>query len=437
MDKVYNKFIRDEESEKKRKEQEEIEKKKKEEDEKRNEWKKEREQLEAEMASRLNKRFEEFGLKKKEQHIEVRQFDEIARLKRENEELLRRINGNGNNCGDEVIRLRRESDELRRKMNGEGSSCGNEGVVARLQEEIYDLRKAIGSKQLDNDEIFALKQEIGELKQSAYMKTNFEQEIAGSRKKIDVLRKQNEKAMDETRLWKDEALRPGNKRGSVVVNTPGLPNRGTPKPRWTDNMKDNERWKEEYKKLQSLHRIANVEAELLKEKRVQAESKRMEAEKQVKELEEKMSRLNLAGDGERAKEGGTNLKEKLEASTIGSARRGHKVTPGRSVTVGDKATTLADDVNNRFLFVEEQKKNLRNLKKSGLEPMCKEAGIRTGKVEQMVCELAEFRAEQAFGLMRAKDGTTKGKQPIYDVDDDSEQKESNSQEEGDARSVEL
>ncbi|GBG90612.1 hypothetical protein CBR_g50956 [Chara braunii] len=464
FDKVYNKYVQYEESERKRKDNEEKERIKKEEEEKRNEWKKKREQLEAEMAARLDKRFEELGLRKKDEQGGTGQLDEVTRLKKENGELLRRMNGAGNSYGSEsevarlkreneelkrrtcqdgtnmrdvtrMARLKRENEELMRKLSGEGTSRREGDCVSKLQNEICEFRKMVSSKTVESDEIFVLKQELGELKQSAFMKTNFEQEIAGLRKEVDALRRQNEKVVEETKLWKDEAMRPGNKRGSVAMGTPGLPNRGSPKPQWTDCMRKDDKWKEEYKKLQSLHKLANVEAELLKEKRAAAEVKRMEAENQIRDLEDKMSRLNAAEVGKGTGSGGTNLKERLETVTLGSVQRGRKETPGRGST--DEGLDRLKDVNNRFQFIEDQKKQLCNLKKLGLEPMCKEAGIRVGKVEQMVCELAEYRVEQAFGTAREDAPGSKGKKQVVDVDDDSELKDSARSEEGDERFVEL
>ncbi|GBG63888.1 hypothetical protein CBR_g39669 [Chara braunii] len=435
LDKVYNKFMEDEEKERRCQELEEKDRVKKEEETKRSEWKKERERLKAEISAKLDKRFEELGLKQKETQESKGLSDEVTRLRKENEELLRKIGGVASNyeVDDELARLKRKNEELR-KRRSRASTSQDEDCVSRLQKEICELRKQVGSKQVESDEIFVLKQELGELKQSAYMKTNFEQEIVGLRREVDSLRRMNERAMEETKQWKDEALRPGNKRGSVVVDTPAISNRGNPKPRWTKSMKDDNRWKEEYKKLQGLHRVANAQAELLKEKRATAEVKRMEAEGQVKELEEKMSRLKAAEAGNERVGGGTNLKDRLEAMALGSARRGKKAMPGRGSSKEDQ---VSNEVNDRFQFVEEQKKQLRNLKKTRLELMCKEAGIRTEKVDQMVCELAEFRVEQAFGPIWAKDPASKGKQPVHVVEDDSEQRDVDTSEEGDERSVEL
>ncbi|GBG80933.1 hypothetical protein CBR_g31489 [Chara braunii] len=165
-----------------------------------------------------------------------------------------------------------------------------------LQNKIVELRCKVAEKQVNEDVIAALKTEICELKQSAFMKTNSEQEIAGLRKEVNPLRDQNERVVLEIGQWKEQALRPGNKRGSVVLQTPDVSNRGSPKPGWTDNVREEGKWKAEYRNIQSLHRLANIEVEALKEKRVEGEARRMEAEKQVKVLEEKMGQLMVSGE---------------------------------------------------------------------------------------------------------------------------------------------
>ncbi|GBG68334.1 hypothetical protein CBR_g2878 [Chara braunii] len=306
-----------------------------------------------------------------------------------------------------------------------------------LQQEIMDLRKQVTHKQVNEDAIFALKQEISEMKQSILMKGDLEKEVAGLRKEVSSLRGQNEQATIETNQWKDEALRPGNKRGSVTVNTPEGPGRGTPKPQWTDNVREADKWREEYRNLRNLHQLANVEAEALKKKRSEAEMKRMEAEQQVKKLEEKMSKLTASGVKTRLG-GGTNLKERLEEVALRSAHKGVKATPGRfggKASVAEVSNT-ATEVNDREEFIEGEKKKLRLLRKAGLEPLCKEEGIKMGRVEETICELAEYRAKLRFGTSLREGAAAKEACSFVDVEDDSS-KGTCDGENGDERSVEL
>ncbi|GBG92222.1 hypothetical protein CBR_g54765 [Chara braunii] len=280
LDKVYNKYIEDAEKEARKKEEEEKEKVRREDEAKQLRWKHEREQLEAEMGARLEKRIDALGAKLTGKEA---------------------CSGCNDKVGDELAKLRSENEELKRRL-GKLNNPGADDKIMYLQREIMDLRKQVAEKHSDEDAILALQGEIGELTQSAYLKTNFETEIAGLRKEIGVLREQNERITAESNLWKEEAARPGNKRGSVVVGTPDGVNHGSPKPRWTGSVRGGEsvdRWKAEYRNLRSLHRLANIEVEALKEKRGEAERKRIDVEKQVKALEEQMSKLCGRGQCER------------------------------------------------------------------------------------------------------------------------------------------
>ncbi|GBG71081.1 hypothetical protein CBR_g8381 [Chara braunii] len=149
--------------------------------------------------------------------------------------------GGKDDFSDELTKLRMANEELKKKL-GESINPTGDDKIMYLQREIMELRKQIAGKHLDEDVILALQAQIGELKQSAYMKTNFEKEIAGLRKEIGVLREQNEQIKNESNLWKEEAARPGNKRGSVVIGTPEGTNRGTPKPQWTGSARAVSLW---------------------------------------------------------------------------------------------------------------------------------------------------------------------------------------------------
>ncbi|GBG61221.1 hypothetical protein CBR_g19754 [Chara braunii] len=331
LDKVYNKYVEDMEKEASQKAEQEKERVKKEEEENKLLWKKEREQLEVEMGPRLDKRFEALGLTRSKKTDGVTPNGGVV---------------------DELLRLRKENEELRSKI-GAWNGQSNDEKVRLLQNEIQELRRQTSNQQTNEDTILALKTEIGELKQSAYVKTNFEQEIVGLRMKISTLRGQNEAIMGEVNQWKSEALCPGNKRGSIAVGTPEPADRGTPKPRSTDNLREADKWKDEYNNLCNLHRIANLEVDAIKKKRAEAELKRMEVEKQVKELEERMSELTASGVKTRG--GGTNLKERLEEVAVRSTRKGQKATPmrfGGVSAVGNRKTT---EGNNRAEYIEEQK----------------------------------------------------------------------------------
>ncbi|GBG58795.1 hypothetical protein CBR_g195 [Chara braunii] len=244
------------------------------------------------------------------------------------------------------------------------------------------------------------------------------------------------RAEEETRIWKNDELRPGNKRSNVAVSTSECSNRGTPKPRWTNNVRQADKWREEYRKIQGMQQVSDAEVALLKEWRAEAEKKRMDAEKQVKNLQEQFSKLSASYATGDLATGGTNLKEKLEAAVLRSARKGKKATPGRM------AQKVADnkgknfDVNERFAFVENLKKQLCTLKKSGLEPYCKEVGIKLGRVEETIDATAEYRASKTFPEKgkRQVDGVDCS---VLDVDDDEMQTAADGANEVEETSIEL
>ncbi|GBG87459.1 hypothetical protein CBR_g45517 [Chara braunii] len=288
---------------------------------------------------------------------------------------------------DEVTQLKKENEDLWRALLGDSESS----QVEKLKKELADLRVLVAAKYTKEDEMVAIRQEIEQLRSLARARGDVERELVDLESELVVLRGQNERALNEVKLWKDEAMRPGNKRGNIALSTPDAANRGTPRARWTDLGQDGaEKWKAEYHKLQELRRTDFAEVEMLKKKHAMVAS-------EVLNLQKKMSELS-AEDREADKTGGgTNLKDKLEAVTLRSARKGKKVTSNRD---GVKKTT------DRSSFVEGQKKQLRQIRKSGLEALCKEAGLDSGKVDLMIDAIAEHRAMQAFGSFPTRDRET-------------------------------
>ncbi|GBG43959.1 hypothetical protein CBR_g77518, partial [Chara braunii] len=382
LDACYNHYLEDRRKEAKRKEEEAAAQRLKEEEDRKSEWKRELELLELEMGARLDKKLEALGLQNK---------------------VSKSGDGELNSRDDQLSRLIKENEELKSKLRSEADR-GDDNMVVRLQRELVELRQQFSGNQCESDEIFALKKEIEELRGTALIKTNFENEIAGLRKEVGLLRDSSQRAEEEVKVWKNEALRPGNKRGSVVVDTLECSNRGTSKPRWTDNVRQADKWRTEYRNLQDLQRSSDTEVAMLKERRAEAEKRRMEAELQVKQLQEQLSKLTAEGGAPRVDTepaaGGTNLKERLEAVALRSAKKGMKATPGRVTLRSESDETRV--INECFSFVEGEKKKLRTLKKAGLEPLCKEAGIKLGKVSDMVNKLAEYRAINCLGSLGKK-----------------------------------
>ncbi|GBG92259.1 hypothetical protein CBR_g55028 [Chara braunii] len=325
LDRCYARTVTDEEKEAKMKEEEERKRKLKEEDDRKEEWRKEQERLEAEIWARLDKRMENVcpKLKMKE--------DDNAKLK------------------EDMERLRKENEKLRKLLLTSEGEVG-EDSGSKLQREIAELKRQVAAKKSADDDIFAMKKEIEELRVSALSKGNFEAELEGLRTEVSRLKVQSLKDKEENELWKGEALRSGNKRGNIVISTPDCAVRGSPQPRWTDNLRDSDKWRQEYLKMKEMHRAAALEAEVLKDKQVVAEG-------EVFKLKEQLQKQPEGECSKQRTPGATNLKTRLEAVATRSARKGKKATPRRCLV--DDATSTGD-ANGRFLYIEEQKKDLRN-----------------------------------------------------------------------------
>ncbi|GBG74396.1 hypothetical protein CBR_g18807 [Chara braunii] len=372
LDKKYNKYLLNMERESKLKEEEERARKNKEEEEKKEEWRKEREKLESEMAARIDMRMDEVC---KSVKVKCPAEGECSAK-----------------CEDEVARLKRENEEPKQALRGDTDD----------------------GKESKRYEIVALKHEIQQLRESAVK----EQELAGLKRQLEDLR-------IEARQWKDEALRPGNKRGSIALSTPDANARASPMPRRTCEKEQEQDWRSEYRKLQSLRRADFVEVEALKKKKAQAEM-------EVINLQKQMNERNANEVGKEMTPGGTNLKERLEAVALGTAQKGRKATPNRE---GLRPTPRREEkpnskqgCNDRTTFVEEQTKFLKMLRKSALEQICKEAGLKAEKVDEMIEDIVQFRVKNAFGK---KDD----KEPVEVVDVESSRDESTSG--GDEVSAEL
>ncbi|GBG67770.1 hypothetical protein CBR_g895 [Chara braunii] len=349
LDRCYAKTVADEEKEARRKEEDEKARRLKEEEERKEEWKKERERLEAEMTARLDKRMED----KNNLRIKEKSNDESA-LK------------------DELEKIRKENEKLRRLLTKGDEGSGDDGV-SKMQKEIADLRRQVQAKKVVEDDIFAMKQEIEQLRASALAKGSFQVELESLSSEVSRLKLQGIKDREQAQLWKGEALRPGNKRGSIAIGTPEASIHGSPRPRWTDNIREADRWKE-YAKMKEMHRAASLEAEVLKGKRAVAEG-------EVIKPKEQLGKTLVEEPAPRREGGGTNLKTRLEAVANRSARKGLKATPRRDM--GDAAGG-SGEMNDRFLFIEAQKKDLRNYKKSGLEILCREAGLKLRTIDLMI-----------------------------------------------------
>ncbi|GBG91554.1 hypothetical protein CBR_g52588 [Chara braunii] len=295
---------------------------------------------------------------------------------------------------DELVGLKRENEEYRRKLEKEGS--GNESLIDRLLKENDELRKR-SCLTRDNleDSLGQLMKEVQELRDG---RNNDKDLLVSLKSEIGLLRKEKQISMEETQLWRNEALRPGNKRGTISIGTPDV----SIQTRQRVMESPNQDFSEELHQMKDKEYCVLREVEALKQKRAEAEARKLEVETRRSEAEVEVARLReqverLTTEAAEAPMGGTDLKNRLEAAAASgrkTVRRGRpRMTPGKT----PRAEKVATVENDRFLFLQEERKKLRALKKQGLEAICKQEGIKYKTVDSTADELAEMRADARFG----------------------------------------
>ncbi|GBG73712.1 hypothetical protein CBR_g17053 [Chara braunii] len=199
------------------------------------------------------------------------------------------------------------------------------------------------------------------------MRTAVARRFALLEERLSALTKAKEEAEANAELWKAEALRPGNKRGSIAVGqTPisaRVRQRSTP-----SGLPTELRVNPQLKGIVERH---NMEVDLLKEIRLKDVNGRIEAEKEVERLKEAMAKFAME------KERGTNLKSRLDEVTGPSAR---KVGCSSIKKKGDE--TPGEQVNERETFAKAMRKQMKKLNKDQVMKICNKEGVIYTKLEQ-------------------------------------------------------
>ncbi|GBG64595.1 hypothetical protein CBR_g45652 [Chara braunii] len=282
-------------------------------------------------------------------------------------ELLESKKGNGD---DEVAKLRLEIEGLPKALrDGQGAST-SECIFDKYEREIEEER-ARSDRGL----------------------TAMEGEIAR-------LRSANEEAVVAADVWKSEALRPGNKRGSIVVTAtpvPGVRTRARTDSLLSPSVED--------LKLKEKVEHQEHEIELLREWRLRELKGRREAEQELKLLTEKMAMLEV----ERRTPTASNLKAQMD-KVASTAEKGKKQLSPEAMAI---------EANDRETFLQETRKMLKPLKKEKIVALCAKEGVSYSTLDKTKEELALKRAEKAFGPVKDR-AVKKGGVVIHEVTDGDE-----------------
>ncbi|GBG60061.1 hypothetical protein CBR_g392 [Chara braunii] len=188
---------------------------------------------------------------------------------------------NSGSADEEVPRQRWENEEMRAKY-GIVEQLPSTNLVDRLQKENNDIKKAGDDlkTRLEND-MAALKWEIRDLKNhhESVGRSNLTKQIDELRSEIELLHKRNEETEEVAQLWRSEALRPGNKRGSINMSTPASKGRTVTRSQLGGGPDEEaRRLCGEVQDLHECRRCDQTEVDMLKERCAKAEAQRMDAE---------------------------------------------------------------------------------------------------------------------------------------------------------------
>ncbi|GBG87707.1 hypothetical protein CBR_g45861 [Chara braunii] len=330
---------------------------------------------------------------------------ETERRNKEKEEDERRLKDTQER-EEQHSRLSQELSKQWKKICEKIDKCDQEAnELAKLREDVARLTRAkevvtlVHPINVDTDTMSNLRSEQEEMRAAA------DRRFAVMEERISSLTKSKEAAEASAELWKAEALWSGNKRGSIVLETPTSHARsrlkGTPRQEASipgpSSVRTSRRTNPALKGIVDRH---NMEVNLLKEMRLKDANGRIEAEKEVEKLKAEMVRLEM---GQRQK--GTNLKKRLDE--VAGASTCKPPCPSSK----KKGTAVATEVNDRDALLQMEKKNLCRKNKEEVQQICREEGIPYTTLEPTKELIAARRVEKAFGV----DDRHKGKEKSSSV----------------------
>ncbi|GBG72303.1 hypothetical protein CBR_g11232 [Chara braunii] len=246
----------------------------------------------------------------------------------------------------EIAMLKEQIERLQHTKDGDRpSSSGATSIENEMMRKLHELEEFKSSAQAEADRRVTLLEE-----------------------EVKVLKLLHKRVQDEAESWKQEALRPGNKRGCIAISeSPSLMTRkGQESQRWTPL-------------LLRHYGATRREADLLRKGKETMEQ-------EIERLKEEVTRLNL----ERQCAGtASNLKAKMDEAATNSARKKGK----EPASVGK----TYKEANDKQDFVADARKNLKGLKKDVVKVICAKEGIEYTMLERTKEAIVTQRAATTFG----------------------------------------
>ncbi|GBG59657.1 hypothetical protein CBR_g49921 [Chara braunii] len=201
-------------------------------------------------------------------------------------------------------------------------------------------------------------------REQAETKASTDKRLATLGEVIFTLKKLCEVAESNAEVWRNEALRPGNKRSSVTIGyTPTSEARVRPKVTLAASPSATKRVNLQLKGLVEKHQR---EVDLLKEMCLPEVDAQKESEDEVERLKEAM-----VGLGTRKRSKGTPLKANLDDVAGPSSGKDKDKRPA----------SPTGQASQRDVFVREARKQLQNLRKKDVISICEKEGIEYTKLD--------------------------------------------------------
>ncbi|GBG84715.1 hypothetical protein CBR_g39091 [Chara braunii] len=194
------------------------------------------------------------------------------------------------------------------------------------------------------------------------MRIAVDRRFAMMEERIQELTKGKEVAEGNAEMWKAEAVRPGNKRENVVLETPVPQSRvlmrsspaNTGSVTRVENARTESRVNPLLKGVVERHKM---EVNVLKEMRLTNANGRIEAEKEVERLKEAMAKLEMEKE-----QRGTNLRNRLEEVAGPSTYK-----PPCSSSKKKRIEISGAGINELEAFAQQERKNLRKKNKEEIQ----------------------------------------------------------------------
>ncbi|GBG89408.1 hypothetical protein CBR_g49198 [Chara braunii] len=235
------------------------------------------------------------------------------------DKVYKAIDGRKSNDGDDVAKLKTTVNDMQRRLNGGVASTSS---VA---------------PSVEGEELARLDREQAEIK------TATEKRLSALEDVVLALQRKCEEAEENVEKWKSEALRPGNKRGSIAVD---------PTP--------------------SSHARFRMEVEALQTLQISEMNARKESEEEVERLKESLAKLDME---KRARVRGTNLKSKFNNAAVREKDPENDVGPSARKCKDKVVSGSASKSVDRKAFLRANRCDLRGKNKELVMGICEKRGL--------------------------------------------------------------